>query len=460
MLFITLIIVAVLLVGFVLMSSEQINHINRAAVAMFTGVITWVIYMLHADYFINLVHEAEYSAFLGGALSTADTVKEYVANHILNGYIGEACSVILFLIATNTILEVMNNNGVFDSLVRWMRMRDSRRFLWFLSLLTLAISFNVDNLTTVVLMLSLLKLIVRSQQQKVIYACAIMVSATLGGCFTVIGDMTSLMLWVRGAVTPTDFTLGLAPAVLTSMCVFNLLLGTLLHGRVEMVSFVDKYDGDDATLNGWQKFVMLVIGIVGLWSIPSFSFYTKLPPFLGALCVLALIWVFEGMCNVKRNLIAVFVQRNYFRSTEFIGMRIILYFIGISLGVGALNECGALDYLAGVMETYVHNIYIYGVATGLLASVVDNVPVMMTGMNLFPVDMVEGSGSQFVQNGVYWQMLSFSCAMGGSLLFISSLAGQAVMQVEKMHFSWYLKNYVWRVAVAWAAGLLVFWMTH
>lgn len=460
MLIVTLVIVAILFVGFALMSTEQVNHINRAAVAMFTGVIVWVVYMLRAGSYINLVHYDEYMRYLGGVASTTDTVKDFVANHILNGYISEACSVILFLIATNTILEVMNNNGVFDSLVRWLRMRNSRRFLWLLSALTFIISFNVDNLTTVVLMLALLRLIVRSYYQKVIYACVIMISASLGGCFTVIGDMTSLMLWVRGAVTPTDFTLGLAPAVLTSLCVFNILASTLLKGKVEVVSFLDKYDGDDSTLKAWQKVVMLIIGIVGLWSIPSFSYYTKLPPFLGALCVLALIWVFEGICNIKRNLIAMFVQRNYFRNTEFIGMRIILYFIGISLGVGALNECGALDYVAEIMEEYVGNIYIYGIATGLVSSVIDNVPIIMTGMNLFSVDTIQGSTSNFVQNGVYWQMLSYCCAMGGSLLFIGTLAGQAVLQVEGLKFSWYIRHYTWRVVVAWAAGLLVFWMTH
>ena len=460
MLFVTLIIVAVLVAGFVLMSTEQFTHVNRAAVAMFTGVVVWVVYMLNAGYFVDLVHSTEYAEFLGGSVSTVDLLKDFVANHILNGYIGEACSVILFLIATNTIIEIMNNNGVFDSLVTWMRMRNSRVFLWWMSMLTFVISFNVDNLTSVVLMLALVRLIVRSQYQKVIYSCVILISACLGGCFTVIGDMTSMMLWVRGVVTPTSFTLGLAPAVLTSLVVFNVLACQMLHGKVEMVSVIDKYDGDDSTLSPWQKAVMLFLGIAGLWSIPSFAYYTKLPPFLGALCVLALIWVFEGLCNVRRNLIAVFVQRNYFRTTEFIGMRLILYFLGISLGVGALKECGALDFLSDQMERYIDNIYVYGAVTGLLSCVIDNVPVFMTGMDLFALDTARESASEFVQNGIYWQMLSFCCAMGGSLFFIGTLAGQAVLQVAKMRFAWYVKNYTWRVLVAWIAGMIVFWLTH
>ena len=460
MLLMTLIIVAVLFIGFVLMSTEQMHHINRATVAMVCGVVAWVIYLLDGEEFVLLMHGEEYRAFLAGGDSTEDSLKYFVAENVLARYIGEACSVILFLIATNTIVEVLHNNGVFDSLIDWLRMRNSRVFLWVVSLLTFAISANVDNLTTVVLMMSIISQVVRNHHQRVIYACTIMIAACLGGCFTAIGDITSVMLWVRDAITPSAYAAGLFLPAFASLCVFNVLIGMKLHGRVEIYSALSRFDGDDSYLAAWQKVLLLVVGIAGLWFIPSFHYITKLPPFLGSLSVLALIWAVEGLCNLERDGNVIMVQRHYFRNTEFIGMRIILYFIGISLGVGAFAECGALDWVGTWLEDNIDNVYIYGVAVGALSSLMDNVPLMMACMNLFQVDTVAGSTSEFIQNGIYWQLLSYCCACGGSLLFIGSMAGQAVLEVESIRFKWYIRHYLWRALVAWIVGLGVFWLTH
>ena len=455
----TLVVVAVLFVGYILMSTEHINHINRAAVAMFCGVVAWVIYMFNAGTYLDLVHP-EYKSFLGGAVSNHETVKNFIANSVIVRYVGEACAVILFLIATNTIVEVMNNNGVFDSLVKWLRMRSSRRFLWVITLLTFFISANIDNLTTVILMISIMGQIVKSRYQKLIYACAIMVASNLGGSFTVIGDMTTLMMWVKGVVTPTAFSLGLFLPAFIAMAVFNLLVSGMLHGKVEVASVLDRYDGDDSPLTPFQKILILAIGIVGLWSIPTFHYLTSLPPFIGALCVLALIWVADGICNLERNGMDMFVQRRYYKNTEFVGMRIILYFIGISLGVGALCESGFLNDASVWLTEHVGTTYVYGIAAGILSGVVDNVPLVMIGLNMFPMDTVAGSTSAFVQNGTYWQLLSYSCAMGGSAIMLGSLAGHSVMQLENIRISWFLRNMTWRVLVSWLAGMLVFWITH
>ena len=459
MLLMTMIIVAVLFFAYILMGTEQVNRINRAAVAMFSGVLVWILYMFHAGDYIHLVHPDEYLSFLHGAASTTASVKEFVANNILSSYITEACSVILFLISTNTILEMMNNNGVFDALTRWMRMRSSHYFLWILSILTFCISANVDNLTTVVLMMGLMGKIVKSHYQRQIFACTILVSALLGGCLTVIGDMTTLVLWVRGVITPSAFSTGMFLPCMASLVTFNILLGTMLKGNVETTSIITRYDMDDSFLSSWQKIVFLIIGIGGLWFIPSFHSLTKLPPFLGALCVLSLLWVMEGIFNFKRNGIALFVQRNYLRNTEFIGMRIILYFIGVALGAGALKECGVLGYCSEWLLENEDNIYIYGAFLSVLSSVVDNVPIVLMGLNTFSMETADVT-SAFAQNGFYWQMLAYCCAMGGSLLFVGTLAGQAILQIERLSISWYVRHYAWRVIVSWSVGVLVFWLTH
>ena len=208
------------------MSIDKINHINRGAVAMFTGVIVWLVYMLEGSSFLHLMHPE----FLDDM-----PIHKFVADNIIMKYIAEACQVILFLIATNTIVEVMNNNGVFDPLNKWLRMRSGKRFLWALSMLTFIVSANVDNLTTVVLMMTIMCKIVTNHHQKVIYACTILVAANLGGAFTVIGDMTSLMLWVRGVVTPSAFAASisflLSPHCVCSICSCPLCSRGMLRHR-------------------------------------------------------------------------------------------------------------------------------------------------------------------------------------------------------------------------------------
>lgn len=460
MLLMTLIIVAVVLFGFILMTTEQAHHINRATIAMVSGVAAWVIYMVNGGQFVQLMHQSDYASFMSSGMSSSDSIKYFISEHVITRYIIEACSVILFLIATNTIVEVLHNNGVFDSLMSWLRMRGSRKFLWTISILTFVISANVDNLTTVVLMMSFVANIVRNHYQRVIYASAIIVSACMGGCFTAIGDMTSVMLWVRGLITPSAYAAGLFLPAIAVLCTFNLLIGSMLHGRVEIYSVLTRYDGNDSSWAAWQKVVLLVLGIAGLWFIPSFHFITKLPLFLGSLSVLALIWAVEGIFNLEKNGNVLLVQRHYFRNAEFISIRIILYFLGITLGVGALAECGALDFVGRWLESNINNVYIYGVAVGLLSSILDNVPLMMSCMNMFPLDTVPESTSEFVQNGIYWQLLSFCCACGGTLLFVGTLAGQAVLEVEKIRFRWYIRNFLWRALAAWAVGLGVFWLTH
>lgn len=451
MLVTTLVIVAIVLVGCIMMSSVSVTHINRAAVAMFCGVSAWVVYMLHGADFLNLMGYPAYQ--LIGQSS------DFIANTVIMKYINEACQVILFLIATNTIVGILNNNGVFDSLVVWLRTHSSKRLLWMLSALTFIISANVDNMTTVVLMITILDQIVASHRQKIVYSCVILISAVLGGSFTVIGDMTSLMFWVHGVVTPSAFAGGLILPVLASLIVFNLLISRLLVGKVEVTSMLNRYDGDDSLLRPWQKFILLFVGIAALWFIPTFHSVTKLPPFLGALCVLALIWLLESMFTFKQNGNRLFVQHKYIRNTEFIGMRLILYFLGVSLAAGALVECGALRYASEFLSTHIHNVYVYGGVLGIISSVVDNIPLVMIGLNLFEQDVAE-SGSMFVQNGIYWQLLAFCSAMGGSLLFLGTLAGHAVAEVARIKLRWYFWHITWRVLIAWIVGLVVFYLTH
>lgn len=427
MFLIELIIAAVLLASYLLMSTDRLNHINRAALAMFTGVAVWVVLLLGGDN----IHNTQW-----------------------NHYIQKALEVILFLIATNTIIKIMNNNGVFDSLKTLLRTRNSRALLWYLSLLTFVISANVENLTTVVLMMMIMTRIVRSHSQRIVYSCVILVAANLGGSVSVIGGMTSLMMWAHNVITPTDFFAGLIIPALTSLVVFNLLIGKFMIGRVEVSSTLGIGD-DDVYLPGWQKILLLIIGLASIWFVPSFSRLTNLPPFIGALTAMALVLMLDGIYNFKRNGNQLFVNRKFISSNEYVGTNIILYILGCTLGVGALVESGALDVIAQWLTINVHNVYIYGGVIGFLASIIDNIPFVLAGIHIFSV-----SSADFAVDGVYWQLLSFCSAMGASLLYLGSLAGHSVAETVDMNLGWYAKHVFWRVMIAWIVGLAVFYLMH
>lgn len=431
MLFVTLVILAILFSSYIIMSTRQLNHINRPAVAMFSGVIVWVVLLLQGE---------------GKVTEVA-----------INKYIDVAVQVILFLIASSTIIEIMNNNGVFNSLKDWLRTKNTTALLWHISLVTFLISANVDNYTTVVLMITILNKIVASQQQRMVYSCVILVSANLGGSFTAIGDMTSLMLWVQDVITPSSFAAGLFLPTIVSLCVFNFLASKLLVGQVEITSiFRCGYD-EGSYLASWQKVLLLIVGIAGLWSIPTFSNITQLPPFLGALSALALVWVIDGVYNYSRNGKVLFYHRQ--NNTDFIGVRLILYLLGMVLGVGALVECGALNYVAGWLTENVHDVYIYGIGIGALSSIIDNLPFVFIGTRLFPLDQFSDI-SEFAVNGSYWQILSYCSALGGSMLYIGSLAGHAAAENQHIHLDWYMKHILWRVLLAWGSGMCVFYLVH
>lgn len=431
MLLTSLVIIAVLLTSYLVISTDRLNHINRASVSMFTGVLVWVIFSFSG----NNIH-----------------------NTNLNHYVLKAVEVILFLLATNSIISIMSNNGVFDSLKTWLRMKNAKALLWSLTLITFCISANVDNLTTSILMISIMTQVVVSNSQRAIYSVAILIAANLGGSFTVIGDITNLYLWTHQVVTASTFAAGLILPAIVSLILFNILVSTLLVGRVEVSSALSDFS-DEVYMPKWQKITLLLVGLASIWFVPTFSSLTSLPPFLGALTVLALILMIDGIFNFKNYRNRSFIRRKIFLTNDYVGTHLILYILGCGLGIGALVECGALSYIGNWLMSNVHNVYIYGGVIGLVSGVIDNIPLVLIGLHVFPVDFTS-STADFAVNGLYWQLLSFCSAFGCSFLFIGSLAGHVVADSQNIRLSYYFRHFTWRVLLAWVAGIVVFYLIH
>ena len=453
----TLIIVAILLIGYLLIATEQKTNVNRAAVAVFVGTVGWVLYICYGTDFVMREHQGDYVDFLNGAVATSTAVKHYIAQNIFLKYVGRAAEIVLFLLATMTIVEILHNNGCFDFLTPMVRTRKSKRLLWSVAAVTFVISANLDNLTTTSLMLVVVHNLLSQRRLRFIYGSAVVISANTGGALTVIGDPAGILLWNSSAVTATNFSMSLFIPCLLAWAVPVFLLSRMLPERVDISWKPMPYRGDDTNLNTWQRMLMLVVGIGGLWFIPTFHNITKLSPFLGALCVLAVLWIVNEIFNHKLYSVEKMTERRMPRVLQYGVVQMILFVMGIMLAVGVVEETGAVRWLATQCDHYIHNIWIMGVLAAITGTVLDTFTTELSFFSLFPISETSPVGADayteaFVTNGYYWKVVAYCSAVAGNFLAIGSLSGVALLKMEHMPMGWFLRNVGWKAILGALAG--------
>ena len=455
-----------MLLGYLLIATESITNVNKAAVAMFAGTVGWVLYICYGTDFVTSMHSSEYFVFLNGLEPTSSNVKQFIAQNVFLGYVGKASEIVLFLLGTMTIVEILNNNGCFDFISQLMRTRSSQKLLWTLAVVTFVISANLDNLTTTVMMLTIMHSIVPNRRQRLSYGSVVLLAANCGGALTVIGDPTGLVLWNMGAVTATNFSLSLIVPCLLAWLVPTYFIGRTLPDKVETEWIVMPYRGDDTRLNVWQRLLMLFVGIGGLWFIPTFHNITKLSPFLGALCVLSILWIVNEIFNRKLMNMDAMVERRTPRVLQYGVIQMILFVMGIIMAVGVVKESGAFDDLMNLLGWGEErpNVWLHGIAAGVLSTVLDN---FATAMNFFSLHDVVGLGdpsmvldSNYSTNGLYWQVVAYCVMAGGNVLGIGTISGLALMKMEHMHMGWFFRNIGWKALVGGVAGLAILWLSH
>lgn len=457
----TLIIVAILILGYILIATSHITNVNKAAVSIFMCTVGWVLYISYGTDFVMSQHPDEYAAFLNGAGHTSSNVKMFIADNIYIKYVGKAAEIMLFFLATMTIVGILLNNGCFDFLREVMLTRKSRKLLWIMSALTFLLSANLDNFTTTSMMLVIMHTLVASRRQRILYGCAIVIAANCGGALTVIGDPTGLFLWTNEAVTATNFSMSLAIPCLLAWFIPTWMIGRQLPETVASESFTLPYRGDDTNLNRTQRLVLLFVGIGGLWFIPTFHSITKLSPFLGALCVLAVLWVVNEIFNRKLMNTEQMIQKRFPRALQYGVVQMMLFVVGIMLALAVVKETGALTQLSTWIENNINNVWVLGIFTGLLSSVLDNFASAMSMFAIYPVtdasllDSLINAGymQNFVQNGLFWKIIAFTAGVGGNILVFGSMSGMALIKVERLHIGWYIKNVGLYALIGLAAGL-------
>lgn len=454
-----LIIVAIALLGLLLIATEKVTNINKAAVAVFAGTLCWVLYICYGADFVTSQHSSEYTDFLSGAVPTSVAVKQFIASNIFLKYVGRAAEIVLYLLATMTIVEVLNNNGCFDFLKQMLRTRNSQKMLWMLALITFILSANLDNLTSTVMMLTMMHGVVQNRRQRMLLGSVIVISANMGGALTVIGDPTNLIIWNKNAVSATNYSLAIALPCLLAWLLPTWWIGRELPERVDSGWIVMPYRGDDTRLNVWQRLMMLIVGIGGLWFIPTFHDITKLSPFLGAFCVLSVLWIVNEIFNRRLENVDKMIQSRIPRVLQYGVIQMMLFIVGIMLLLGVVKETGALTWLAAWCSANIHNVWIMGIIAGTVSSVLDNVATAAGFFTLYDVSSsVQGASAGLALNGIYWKVIAYSVVAGGNVLAVGSMAGLSLLKMEHMHVGWFFRNVGWKALVGGLAGLGVLFL--
>lgn len=442
--------VVVFILGYFLIAVEHPIKIDKSATALLLGMVMWVLFILGADAIPYIVEKVGTDKHL---------LSEFV-NHEIYHHMGEISTTLFFLIGAMTIVELVDVHGGFSIITSRITSRDKKKLLWILCFVTFFMSAILDNLTTSIVMVMLLRKLVNEPKERWLYASMIIIAANAGGAWSPIGDITTIMLWVKGNITTTSVIAYIILPSLVAMIVPLLFVTHRLSGQLEATSCGCKEEYCDISQK--ERNMLFYLGVGGLIFVPIFKTITHLPPFIGMLFSLSILWIVtEIMYN--RKPMGAERQHRLPRVLQRIDTPTILFFLGILMAVAVLQSTGILGDMAGWLDKQVGNIYVINVVLGFLSSIVDNVPLVAAAQGMYQAIPLEeaktlAAGSyelNFMVDGSFWLMLTYCAGVGGSMLIIGSAAGVVVMGLEKINFGWYLKNITFLAAVGYLAGAAV-----
>ncbi|MDE6392486.1 MAG: sodium:proton antiporter NhaD [Muribaculaceae bacterium] len=447
-------------IGYLAIALEHPLKVDKTATALMLGMLLWIIYALGAEYIVPLIEPDAFRAYLDShpSLAGASLHRQalgYVTDVRLVESLGDVTQTLFFLIGAMTIVELVDIHGGFTVITSRITTRDKLRLLWVICAVTFVFSAVLDNMTTTIVMVLLLRKIIEDQHERWLYAGMIVIAANTGGAWSPIGDVTTIMLWVKGNVTaPALIERVLLPSVV-AMIVPLLIISRSLKGTIP--PFEHPVEDQTHGMSGAERLTIFCLGVGGLLFVPVFKSITHLPPFVGMLFVLGALWLYtEIFYNGKR-----IERRKQHRLPQVIAridMPSILFFLGILLAVAVLEATGVLAATASWLDEEVHNVYIINVLLGIMSSIFDNVPLVAGVMGMYPLEdaAAVGYAANFVQDGIFWEFLSYCAGVGGSLLIIGSAAGVIAMGLEKINFGWYLKYFTLPALVGYLAGAGVY----
>ena len=440
----TLAIVVVFIMGYLCIALESLTKVNKAPVALLMCVACWTLFMVNPSEFV-LPSMPELTGNAAGILAH---VGESLREHL-----GETAETLFFLMGAMTIVEVVDTNGGFNFVRDSIQTHSKRGLLWRIAFMTFFLSAILDNLTTSIVMIMVLRKLVADKQDRMVYAALVIIAANSGGAFSPIGDVTTIMLWIAGSITTVGVITEILVPSLVSMLVPAFIMQYMLKGKLPAMAA----SAEDSTLafTRVQRRIIFFLGVGGLMFVPIFRYLTDLPPYMGILLVLGVLWTATEIFHRRMHLGEDSMSARVIALLRKIDMGTILFFLGILMAVGCLAEIGVLTAMGrGLDSVSGGNHYLVTGIIGVLSSIVDNVPLVAGCMGMYPI---APTGDMAV-DGIFWQLLAYCAGVGGSMLIIGSAAGVVVMGLEKITFGWYMKRITWVAFVGYLAGILVYWV--
>ncbi len=438
--------IVIFILGYTAIALEHPLQINKSASALILAVLMWVVFIFGGEQI--LINAEGLHKYLEEA--THGTFSAWVTHHELLLHLGEISEILFFLLGAMTIVELIDSHEGFRIITDKIKTTKKVKLLWIIGILTFFMSAALDNLTTSIVMIALLRKLIADKNDRWFFAGMVIISANSGGAWSPIGDVTTIMLWIDGHITTGTIIMKTIVPSLVSMIVPLAILSFLMKGHITrpIHSFARNYINPTSA---FERNFIFFMGVGCLLLVPVFKTVTHLPPYLGMLWGLGVLWITTGILHKSKNeehkpmLTVVGILRRIDTST-------ILFFLGILLAVAALQSAGHLELLATTLDKHVGNLYLINVVIGVLSAIVDNVPLVAGAMGMY-----EGT---FVVDHYFWQMLAYCAGTGGSILIIGSAAGVAVMGMEKIDFIWYLRTISIWALIGYFAGAVTYWLMN
>ena len=437
----TISIVSVFVLGYFFIAIESLTKINKAAIALLMFVGCWTLFMIDPTQYLTQI--------AGNNVPLA--VSEVIEKHL-----GSTATTLFFLMGAMTIVELVDQNGGFNFVRDILKTKSKRGLLWRIAFMTFLLSAILDNLTTSIVMIMILRKLVSDYKDRIIYASLVIIAANSGGAFSPIGDVTTIMLWNKGLITAGGVIKEIFIPSLISMVVPAFIFSRMLHGDLVCTSSecISTCPND---LSAFQRKMVFFLGVGGLIFVPIFKSITHLPPFVGILLVLGILWTVTEIFyhHKEEGCEEGGMQKRVSAMLSRIDMSTILFFLGILMAVACLEVIGVLTQLGtGLNVAFDGNHFMVTGIIGVLSSIVDNVPLVAGCMGMYPVAEM----GDFAVDGIFWQLLAYCAGVGGSMLIIGSAAGVVVMGLEKISFGWYMKNVTWIAFVGYFLGIICYYL--
>lgn len=411
--------ISVFIIGYLAIAFEHPIKLNKAASALITGVLCWTIYMVQS----GDVHQ----------------VTESLLHHL-----GDIAGILFFLLGAMTIVELIDSHHGFDIITEKINTRSKKQLLYIVSILTFFLSALLDNLTTAIVMTSLCSKLLQEKEDRLWFAGMIVIAANAGGAWSPLGDVTTTMLWIGGQITAVNIIKQLIlPSI--AVCLFPMLI-VAFRFRGQKFSILPSEES--SAIEKREGKIILMAGIGLLLFVPVFKTVTHLPPFMGMLLALGLMWIITTF--VHKNKEPELAQKlTVANALQKIDSPSILFFLGILLAVSALQSFGMLGTAATALQQTLKNDYLIAISLGLLSAIVDNVPLVAAAQGMYDL-------SVYPTDHYFWEFMALTTGTGGSAIIIGSAAGVAVMGIEQISFGWYLKKISWLALLGFLAGIGVF----